>query len=210
MRRNRLARGIGGELAKAEIASARGWTTSWLRALTSATGTPQRLAAAASSMVRADAPIWRIGIRKCRVLREPSVSWLPYLTSSPGACTHMHARPVGFELVGDDHRQAGADAGAHLGAMGDDGHDPVGRDRDEDVRVDDRAVRHRAGAGGVGGQGLPRHHGRRDHEAAGDADALQDAAADDVLDLGCRACWICEDIHDQTPVAARWIAAAMR
>ena len=39
------------------------WTTSWLTALTSVAGTPQRLAAACSSMVRAEAPIWRIGIR---------------------------------------------------------------------------------------------------------------------------------------------------
>ncbi len=37
--------------------------------------------------MRAAAPTWRIGIRKWRVLREPSVSWLPYFASSPGAWT---------------------------------------------------------------------------------------------------------------------------
>ena len=63
-----------------------------------------------------------------------------------------HARPVGLHLVGDDHRQAGAHAGAHLGAVRDDGHDAVGSIDDEDVRVVDRAARHLAGAGGIGGQ----------------------------------------------------------
>ena len=51
------------------------------------TGTPQRAAAAASSMVRAAAPHRRMGSKKCRVLREPSVSWLPKRFSSPVACT---------------------------------------------------------------------------------------------------------------------------
>jgi len=35
------------------------------------------------------APHWRIGWMKWRMLREPSVSWLPYLGSSPGACTKL-------------------------------------------------------------------------------------------------------------------------
>jgi hypothetical protein len=34
-----------------------------LLAFTSVAGTPQRLAAAASSIERAEAPIWRIGIK---------------------------------------------------------------------------------------------------------------------------------------------------
>ena len=38
-------------------------------------------------MVRAAAPQRRIGSKKCRVLREPSVSWLPKRFSSPVACT---------------------------------------------------------------------------------------------------------------------------
>src|SRR5271168_3971900 len=60
--------------------------TSWFFASTSETSTPQRFAAAASSIMRAAAPTWRIGMKKCRVEREPSVSWLPYFTSSPVAC----------------------------------------------------------------------------------------------------------------------------
>ena len=41
----------------------------------------------ARASARAAAPQRRIGSNQCRVLREPSVSWLPYLASSPGACT---------------------------------------------------------------------------------------------------------------------------
>src|SRR5271166_2485945 len=37
--------------------------------------------------MRAAAPTWRIGSMKWRVEREPSVSWLPYFTSSPVAWT---------------------------------------------------------------------------------------------------------------------------
>src|SRR3984957_2110917 len=59
--------------------------TSWFFASTSETSTPQRFAAAASGIMRAAAPPWRIGMKKCRVEREPSVSWLPYLASSPVA-----------------------------------------------------------------------------------------------------------------------------
>ena len=38
-------------------------------------------------MARAAAPQRRIGMKKWRVEREPSVSWLPKRSSSPGACT---------------------------------------------------------------------------------------------------------------------------
>ena len=61
-------------------------TTLWFSACTADTSTPQRFAAACSSIMRIAAPHWRIGCTKCRVLREPSVSWLPYFFSSPGAC----------------------------------------------------------------------------------------------------------------------------
>ncbi len=37
--------------------------------------------------MRALAPASRIAGMKCRVLREPSVSWLPYFSSSPVALT---------------------------------------------------------------------------------------------------------------------------
>jgi hypothetical protein len=55
----------------------RAWTSTPLRALTSETGTFQRAAAAVSSILRAAAPQRRIGVKKWRVEREPSVSWLP-------------------------------------------------------------------------------------------------------------------------------------
>ena len=90
------------------------------------TGTPQRAAAAASSIVRAAAPQRRIGSKKCRVLREPSVSWLPKRFSSPGRLHDAHALPVGLELVGHDHRHAGAHALPHLGAVADDADGAVG------------------------------------------------------------------------------------
>jgi hypothetical protein len=45
--------------------------------LTSPTGTFPARGGRASSIWRAAAPQRRIGMKKCRVLREPSVSWLP-------------------------------------------------------------------------------------------------------------------------------------
>src|SRR5271168_478364 len=63
--------------------------TSWFCACTSPTGTPQRCAAAVSSICRIAAPHSRIGWIKWRMLREPSVFWLPYFFSSPGDCTTL-------------------------------------------------------------------------------------------------------------------------
>ncbi len=129
---------------------------------------------------------------------------------------HLHARPVGFHLLGDDHRQAGADAGSHFGAMRHDGHGSVRRDGDEHARIDHDAVRHLAGAGLVGRKAWRDSHGCGEHEAAGDAEALQDAAARDVLDLdevpfeAAELVRICDDVHDQTPVEARCTAFSMR
>ena len=53
-----------------------------------------------------------------------------------------HALVVGFQLVGHDPRQAGADALAHFGAVDDDADRAVGRDRDEDLRAVLQTVRH--------------------------------------------------------------------
>ena len=88
-----------------------------------------------------------------------------------------NARPVGLHLFGNDHRQAGADAGSHLGAVRDDRDNAVRRDRDEHARVHHGAVRHLAGAGLVRGKAGARHHGGGQNEAAGEPEALQDAAA---------------------------------
>jgi hypothetical protein len=59
---------------------------------------------------------------------------------------HAHAFPIGFELVGDHHRQAGAHALSHLLAVAGDRHRAVFSDGDEGQRVVHPAVRHRIGA----------------------------------------------------------------
>ena len=95
-----------------------------------------------------------------------------------------HARPVGVELVGDDHRQGSARGTVtHLGAMGDDRDDAVAADGDEHLGVADDAVGHGVGAGRIGrerpadGREL-----RRQHEPAGCSNALEQAAPADVGD----------------------------
>src|SRR5690606_8627621 len=86
-----------------------------------------------------------------------------------GRLDDAYLGPVGLELVGHHHGQAGAHAGAHLGAVGDDGHDAVGPDRDEDLRVVDRAVRHAVGAVFLFFLGIGRAHdaggAHREHQA---------------------------------------------
>lgn len=124
-------------------------------------------------------------------------------------------RPVGLHLLGDDHRQAGADAGPHLGAVRDDGDDAVGRDRDEHARVHHGAMRHLVRAGLVGGKSGARHHGSGQNEPAGQAEAFQDIAARYVVDLdmpfeATEFSRIGANVHDQTPVDARWTAFSMR
>ena len=93
-----------------------------------------------------------------------------------------HARPIGLQLVGNDHRQAGARAGAHLRADSDDGHGPVGRDRNKDVGIRPEAVRHLVRAGGVSQRGARRQEFSGDHETACGDDPFQEAAAADILD----------------------------
>ena len=76
------------------------------------------------------------------MLREPSVSWLPYFGSSPGAWTiFTRAQSASISSAMTIGRLV-RDAGAHLGAMRDDGHGAVRVDRDEHVRIVDDAVRH--------------------------------------------------------------------
>ena len=93
-----------------------------------------------------------------------------------------HARPIGFELVSDNHRQTGARAGAHLRADSDDGHVPVGRDRNKNVGVGPEAVGHLVRAGGVNEGGPGRQEFSGDHETACGDDPFQEAAAADILD----------------------------
>ncbi len=124
------------------------------------------------------------------------------------------ARPVGFHFLRHDQRQAGAHACSHLGAVRDDRYDAVGSDRDEDARIDHDAVRHLARAGLVG-EGRARHDRRGQHESAGEAEALEDAAARNVLDLdvlfkATELVGVCDDVHDHTPVDASFTAFSMR
>ena len=98
-----------------------------------------------------------------------------------GRLHHAHALPVGFELVGDDHRHAGANALAHLGAVADDADDAVRGDRDEHQRVVGPAVRHavRAVLRRIGRARGGREAGR-EHETAQRGRFLQETAAADV------------------------------
>jgi hypothetical protein len=103
----------------------------------------------------------------------------------------LYARPVGLELVGDYHRQAGARAGAHLGAVRDDRHKTARIDRDEYTRVADDAARHLGGTGGVGGEdGAGRDEFGGDDEPAGGEQSLQEAAAAHILDGGMDGCHV--------------------
>ncbi len=53
----------------------------------------------------------------------------------------LHAVPVGFELVGEHHRQSGLDSGAHLGAVRDNRHQPGVIDHQVDVGLKCRRSR---------------------------------------------------------------------
>ena len=85
------------------------------------------------------------------------------------------ARPVGFQLFGQQHRQAGVDALAHLALGHDDDHRRIGLDADEAVE------RHLPGGQQrrcAGGQPLARRqHGPAHHEGAGSAQAAEDEGA---------------------------------
>ena len=83
----------------------------------------------------------------------------------------MHTRPVRLHLVGDDHRQAGANARPHFRTMRDDGHDTIRRDGNEDMRIDHRAVGHLVGTSLICGKCLARGERRGQHETAGDPES---------------------------------------
>ena len=110
-----------------------------------------------------------------------------------------HAAPVGVELVGGHLRQRRPDAGAHLGAMGDDEDRAVGTDAEIHARIQRRRL-------GLGPERrLLREQGRGqdfrgEHEGAGSGDAVQELAAADVFDAA----------HDRPPFAAVLMAARIR
>src|SRR5712671_6128685 len=128
---------------------------------------------------------------------------------------HLYPRPLGLHFLGDDQRQAGPDTGSHFGAMRHDRNRSIGGEGNEDARVDHRAVRHLSGTRFISRKRLTRHHRRGQHQAARDAEALENAATRNVLDLdaaldAAKLVGICDDVHDQTPVEARWTAFSMR
>src|SRR6266850_2609223 len=96
------------------------WITSWLTASTSPSGTPHR------RKEMAHAPR-AVGV----LVAEPLLV--------AGRLPYAHALPVGLELVGEHHRQAGAHALPHLLAVADDGDRTIRRDVDEHQRVIDPA-----------------------------------------------------------------------
>src|SRR4051794_6729517 len=51
--------------------------------------------------------------------RAGTVSVLRTVLNVAGSLDYLHAFPVGFEFIGDDHRQPGTAAGSHLGAVRD-------------------------------------------------------------------------------------------
>src|SRR6185437_2769689 len=82
-----------------------------------------------------------------------------------GRLDYADALPIRLELVGDHERQRGAASRAHLRAVADDRDDAVGRDRDEDMRIAYRAVRHRARARFIG-EGRVRQVAHRQNQSA--------------------------------------------
>ena len=119
------------------------------------------------------------------MLREPSVSWLPYFASSPGACTTLtraqSASISSATIIGRLVRTPVPISArcATMVTM------PSGAIETNTLGSINDAVRHGAGAGGVmSGRGAGAgHERRRQHQAAGGHRALQElGAAADVLD----------------------------
>ena len=109
---------------------------------------------------------------------------------------YLHPLPVGFELVGQDHRDAGAHALTHLGTAARQRHRSVVGNLDEEVGLDRGAValaarRRNHGTGGDVGA---------EHDGAGDAGGLQEGTPADVLHAQ----------HDQTSCAAVRTAEKIR
>ena len=94
-------------------------------------------------------------------------------------------RPVGIELVGNDHRQGRARrTRAHFGTRRDDVDDPARLDLHEHFRIAHGLVRHRLGAGRIERRGGERGILRGEHEAAACREAFQHAAPAHVGDHG--------------------------
>ena len=138
--------------------------------------------------MRAAAPTWRIGMMKWRVEREPSVSWLPYLTSSPVACAT-------FTLA-----QSASSSSATISGMPVRTPWPISERWQTMVTVPSGAIETKASGLLTVPCGMPSapHFGAAaraarggrtvsgEDEPAGRNDALEDAAPADILDAGGR------------------------
>ncbi len=91
------------------------------------------------------------------------------------------ARPVGVELFGKHHRQAGADAGSHLGAMRDDRHGAVVVENEVDAGLPGLSARPGSDLKDAGGEGV----GHAQHQRAG-AEAVAEERA--TRERGAHAC----------------------
>ncbi len=120
----------------------------------------------------------------------------------------LHARPVGLELVGDDHGEAGAHALTHLGAIAQQRHRAVIGDGEEDARIVLEPARHGIAAIFLGGLRMQRgRQSGREHERAGGEPEQHGAPADIG---GLRESGWQDRVHGQTLPAARLIASRMR
>ncbi|MGN5477963.1 hypothetical protein ACTMU2_16385 [Cupriavidus basilensis] len=92
------------------------WTTSCCTARTSATGTDQRAAAAASEHVAGRRS--NVAHRHKNGAAARAIDVLVAVAGFVGlGLDNLYAVPARFHFVGYDHRQAGAHTGSHLRAM---------------------------------------------------------------------------------------------
>ena len=155
------------------------WRTTCAAVSHSVAGTLHSAAAAAISNARAVAPMRRSRSQSDRIASLPPTPWPPYFAIER-RIVDAHLRPVGVELLGDEHRQRRLRAFAHLRLRRPDQHAIVGIDLDV-----------------VGGEaerpGLRRHlHLRaerlgahRDEQAAGRGEA----DGDELPAVSLRRCW---------------------
>src|SRR5207245_1319400 len=87
----------------------------------------------------------------------------------------LDALPVGVEFVGQHHRQAGLDAGAHLRAVGNDRHQPGIIDADIDVGREAQFRRRP-------GRKAAKPDAKAEDQPRTDADAAEDAPSAEVFD----------------------------
>ncbi|SST12513.1 Uncharacterised protein [Acinetobacter baumannii] len=129
-----------------------------------------------------------------------------------GRLDHLDPAPVGLQLVGHHHRQAGAHALSHFRAVADDADRAVPVDAHVDLRVVYPAVGHGVGAEGLllGGQGVAPAPVGSHQQHAGGADALEETAAAEIADdqiVGVRAL---HALASCNLAEALWIAVLIR